>query len=153
MTQAVCSAFKALGGTFAVQHGRAVNLGETKCGLTLKPEHVDLKLFEHVGESGGAVLEAAIAEARTVQGATAPYFVGVKMHDNDFFAAQSAWTYVYLDGARRPPWDPSRRAPLKPQAEQDAMWTLYEAAVRRAAEMRDEVGLVNLRQVAAMVPS
>ena len=97
------------------------------------------------------MLDAAISEAHTVQGATAPYFVGVKMHDNDFFAAQSAWTYVYLNGARRPPWDQSRKSPLKSQAEQDAMWTLYEAAVTHAAAMRDRVGLVNLRQIATMV--
>lgn len=88
---ALCSVFSEMGVRFAVQHGRAVNLGETSCGLALKPEHIDLKLFEHVGRDGATVLDEAIDSAPSQPGAVAPYFVGVKMHDNDFFPRIRPW--------------------------------------------------------------
>jgi hypothetical protein len=126
--------FADLGARFAVVHGRAANLGDRRNGLLVRPEHVDLKLFEYPGSDPGALIEAAAAQARTVRGARAPYVVGVKMHDNDFFAEDSAWLTVYASGhGRVPPWDLSRRSPLLDSAAADAMWRLYEGAVMHAA--------------------
>lgn len=126
--------FHDLGATFGVVHGRAANLGERRNSLYVRPEHVDLKLFQHVGADAGALIEAAAAEAPTVRGGRAPFVVGVKMHDNDFFAEDSAWVTVYASGnGRRPPWDLSRRSPLLDAAAQAAMWSLYEGAVTHAA--------------------
>jgi hypothetical protein len=135
--EAAAAVFDSLGCRMVIEHGRAVNPGETRNGLFLKPEHVDFKLFEYVGQDGAAALDNAIANAQTAAGANAA-FVGVKMHDNDFFASQSAWTYVYQDGGRRRPnWDATRKAPLLSAEEQTAMWTLYETTVRHAAALRD----------------
>lgn len=124
--------FGELGARFTLVHGRSVNLGDTLDGLYLKPEHVDLKLFEHVGEAAATVLETAVSEAGAAPGGRAPYFVGVKMHDNDFFAEKSAWVTVY-GSSKRPPWNPSLRASLLSQERQDAVWSLYEAAVGHVA--------------------
>ncbi len=155
VAEAVCSVLGGLGAQFMVAHGRAVNLGERALGLALKPEHVDFQLYQHPGADPGPLLEAALAEAAAVPGAKAPYFVGVKMHDNDFFAQASAWVTVYNAGGRpdlTPPWDPALKSPLLPQADQDAMWALYGRAVRYAAANRTRIGLVNLRSLPALLP-
>ncbi|MBC7984537.1 MAG: hypothetical protein H7Y02_11855 [Candidatus Obscuribacterales bacterium] len=135
--QATSQVFLELGCSMVIQHGSATSPGSIRYGLLLKPEHVDFKLFEFINTDGGIALDAAIAEARTLAG-TESAFVGVKMHDNDFFATQSAWTYVYQDGGtRRPNWDPTRKPALLSATEQNAMWTLYDQAVRHAAALRD----------------
>jgi hypothetical protein len=144
--------FRDMGATFGVVHGRAANLGETRNGLLARPEHYDLKLFERVRESAGTVLNEAIASARTAAGGRPPYFVGVKMHDNDFFATQSAWTTVYLaPGARRgPPWNPALKAPLLDDAARAEMWRTYEAMIRELAARRSQISVVNMQQVLTM---
>lgn len=155
VADAVCGVLAGFGARFTVAHGQAVNLGDRARGLLLKPEHVDLKLFESVGRDPAAVLEEALLEAQAAAGAKPPYFVGVKMHDNDFFSVDSAWITVYTNDGKAvltPPWDIARKSALLSETERRAVWEHYEAAVRYAADLRDRVGLVNLRDVAAMVP-
>ncbi|RME81929.1 MAG: hypothetical protein D6775_12265, partial [Caldilineae bacterium] len=93
----------------------------------------------------------ALAHALAAQQGDAPVFIGIKMHDNDFFAMQSAWVTVYVQGRKRPPWDVSQKAPLLSPAEQAARWTLYEQTVRYVASQRQRLTPVNLPQILAMV--
>jgi hypothetical protein len=149
---AAAAVFGGLGCQMVIEHGRPVDAGDSRNDLWLKPEHVDFRLFEYVNQDGPAALDAAIVSAQTAAGLR-PAFVGVKMHDNDFFAAQSAWTYVYQDGGRRRPnWDATRVAPLLTQQDQDAMWALYEATVRHAAALRTagSIQLVDADDLIAM---
>ena len=143
--------FRELGARFTLVHGRIANLGETQDGLFLRPEHVDLKLFEHAGEEVPVVVEGAVASARTAKGAKAPYFVGVKMHDNDFFASRSAWLTVYGGRDRTPPWDVTPRAPLLSGTRQQEMWSLYESAVAYVAAARERLVPVNVRGIDSML--
>lgn len=147
LSSTVKQVFHDLGVKMFVEHGSASNLGDTTDGFYVKPEHIDLRLFEHVGEDVTNVLNTALADVFTNANVTPPYFVGVKMHDNDFFAVQSAWTKVYLDGGKRPPWDPTQTATLLTDEEQEAMWSLYENMVRYAASRRPELEIVNARGV------
>jgi hypothetical protein len=148
---AIMRVFKELGAQMTVVHGRALNLGDTKKGLYIRPEHYDYMLFQNVGADAAASFENALNQAHASQG-VAPYFVGVKMHDNDFFAAQSAWLTVYVDGGKRPNWDPNLKSPLLSQAEQDAMWAMYEQTVIYVASQKDRIGTVNLPMVLNMIP-
>ena len=143
---ALMRVFKDLGAQMTVVHGRALNLGDTKKGLYIRPEHYDYMLFQNVGADPAASFENALNEAHNSQG-IAPYFVGVKMHDNDFFAAQSAWLTVYVDGGKRPNWDPNLKSALLSQAEQDAMWGMYEQTIIYVASQRDRIGTVNFPMV------
>lgn len=148
---AVNSVFRQLGAKLLVEHGRAINLGESRDGIALRPEHYDLMLFQHIGERPKSLLKNALAEAKATPGTRAPYFVGVKMHDNDFFATKSAWLTVYVDGGKRPNWDTSLAAPLLSQPEQDAMWAMYEQTVRYVASQMDRVTPVNIPMVLEML--
>ena len=148
---AVSSVFADLGARFTIVHGRPTNLGDRRDGLWIRPEHVDLRLFQHVGEDAGAVIDAAVAEARQTQGARPPYFVGIKIHDNDFFAVDSAWVTTYVQGKRRPPWDLGPRSPLLAEAEQAAMWSLYEGAVAHVGGHKDRLTALKSDDLLAMV--
>ncbi|MBL8333072.1 MAG: hypothetical protein JNM08_08215 [Rubrivivax sp.] len=144
LLESMSQAFRSLGASWTVTHMLPANLGEQRNGLHLRPEHHDLKLFEHPGESVPALMEQAFASAHALAGARAPYVVGVKMHDNDFFAQRSAWLTVYLEGGRRQPnWDTSLTAPLKTEAEMAQQWALYEAALAWAVANRSRVGVAN----------
>ncbi|GAB4270426.1 MAG: hypothetical protein Kow0080_14870 [Candidatus Promineifilaceae bacterium] len=148
---AVWQVFADLGAKMTVTHGGAPALGDTRGGLLLRPEQVDYRLFEHVGEDAGAAFAAALAEAEGKRQGDAPVFIGVKMHDNDFFAEQSAWVTIYVQNRKRPPWNPALQAPpLSPQ-EQEAVWALYEATVRHVAAQGKQVQPVNLPQVLGMM--
>ncbi len=146
---AILQVFTDLGAQMTVVHGRALNLGDMKKGLLVRPEHYDYKLFEYAGDANTG-FESALTQAHE-SGGVAPYFVGVKMHDNDFFASQSAWLTVYVDGGKRPNWNPSLAAPLLSQAEQDAMWAMYEQTVRYVASQSNRVTTVNIPMVLEML--
>ncbi|HRK40209.1 MAG TPA: hypothetical protein PK347_17690 [Burkholderiaceae bacterium] len=139
----VAAAFVQLGATWTVSHSAPVNLGENARGLRFRPEHFDLKLFEQSGANVASLMEAALTSARGIAGGRMPYVVGVKMHDNDFFAERSAWLTVYVDQSKRPPWDTSRQAALKSSEAQAEQWRLYEEAVAWAASNKQKVLTLN----------
>jgi hypothetical protein len=141
------SVLSQLGARFGVVHGRAANLGDKRNQLYVRPEHYDLKLFQQVGRSATTVLGEAVAAAPAAEGGRAPFVVGIKMHDNDFFAEDSAWTTVYLArGARQgPPWNTALKSPLLTAEAQRQIWALYDATVRYAASIRGRVPIANSR--------
>lgn len=143
LRSAVEGVFAEMGAQMVVDHAGTINLGEQANGLWVRPEHFDLRLFEsgYQGQNGADILDYAFTQARAANGAQAPYFVGVKMHDNDFFAVASAWITVY-QAKRTPPWDASGKADLLSDAEAEAMWQRYEATVRAAAAQRSQRNLV-----------
>ncbi|MSU59125.1 MAG: cadherin repeat domain-containing protein [Pedosphaera sp.] len=129
----VQTAFNRLGARINVVHGRAVNLtNRTVRGMYEKPEHVDLRLFEtnYDGVASAVILSNAFQWARSSNDVAPPYFVGVKMHDNDFFAVDSAWLTVYTN--RTPTWPHAytTRSPLLSTNEMTNLWNRYEQMVR-----------------------
>jgi len=152
MESTVEEVFSGLGATFFVVHYRTNNVGDRRDGRRVRPEHIGLKLFESVGNDPVPVLERAIAEAKAKTGARAPYIVGVKMHDNDFFAEKSAWTTVYLPASRRPPFDTTLKSPLLSQTARDAMWTLYRTTVEYVAAERHRLAVANSRGLLSLDP-
>ncbi len=154
----VREAFAAMGATFFVSHEPSgVSFGDRVDGLWLRPEHVDLPLiaiFEPEHAAGGcpqtwdpawadgpeALLDDALSRACEVEGARPPCVVGVKMHDNDFFACDSAWATIYL--ARGvflggPPFPLDAEAALLSSEEQARRWDFYERIVRHAASLTE----------------
>ncbi len=151
ISAATLQVFTNLGAQITVSHGKSLTLGETKGGLPVRPEQVDYKLFEHVGEDAGAAFEQALAQAQAAGNGDAPVFVGVKMHDNDFFAEQSAWVTIYVQDRKRPDWDPTLKAAPLSQEEQDAVWALYEATVRYVVAQGARLTPLNIPLVLEML--
>lgn len=140
----VSQVFRELGASMTISHTAPyINLGTTALGLAVRPEHYDLKLFQSPGQNAGSLIEAGFTAAHGTAGAASPYVVGVKMHDNDFFALASAWTTTYINASRRPPWNPATLAGLKTDTDIQAQWTLYEGAVAWADSNRARVAAAN----------
>lgn len=151
LLDASAAAFRALGATWTLAHGvGALNLGERSRSLYIRPEHHDLKLFELTAQPAATVVEAAITSAQQVASARQPLFIGAKMHDNDFFAQKSAWNVVFVDGGKRPPWNPALKSPLKSAAEQAAQWTIYEGALQHARAQAARIGVAGSAGIAQL---
>lgn len=155
----VHSYFAAAGAGLLVEHrATAINLGDVRNGLDLRPEHYDWKLIENYrGTNPVTSLDLAFAQARASSGATAPFFTGVKLHDNDLFSEQSAWTYVYQSPSRHPsqyavpPWDPSAAPAALSSSERDARRAFYTNLVATAATRRATVNLVEARDIVGLL--
>jgi hypothetical protein len=147
--QTLVDIYQQKGATFVIVHDAQTNLGDTKRGMFVRPEHMEVKLFERLQESP----ESYLAQAFEAYEAEGPVFLTVKMHDNDFFATDSAWVSIYVKD-RRPPFDLSlgetNRSRLS-EKEQEAVWSAYETAVSYAAEHRDEYGLINATDLLRLI--
>lgn len=149
----VDTAFNKLGARIIVVHGAAKNLtNKTTFGMYEKPEHVDLRLFEttnYGGLASSVILSNAFTWARSSNNAVPPYFVGVKMHDNDFFASNSAWVTVYQNGPHVPPWTDAYtlKAGLISTNEMTNMWNRYEQLVRYAGANQLRYTTLNARGI------
>lgn len=154
----VWDAFAEMGASFFVSHASGgVSFGDLAGSLWLRPEHVDLRLievFEPAHAAGGcpqpwdadwaerpeALLDDALARACDGADVRPPCVVGVKMHDNDFFACDSAWSTIYAARgvlAAGPPFPLDREAALLDAAERARRWAFYERLVRHAASLTD----------------
>ncbi len=148
----VHTAFSKLGSRLAVVHGSSVNLtNRTVYGMYEKPEHVDLRLFEtnYDGLSPAVILTNAFQWARSSNGAAPPYFTGVKMHDNDFFAVDSAWVTVYQNGSHVPPWTNAYtlKSALLSTNEMTNLWNRYEQMVRYVGSNQMRYTALNARGI------
>ena len=153
--------FRGAGVDMIVQHDgtAAVNLGATINGLNIRPENYDWKLIEvFKNEITIDTLDEALAEARVTSGSLPPYFIGVKLHDNDLNAEQSAWTAIYQDTRRTPNWNPTRQAdwaalltdtigPDEPARRRD----FYIDLVIEAASRRASINLMDARDTLSLL--
>lgn len=146
--------FADLGARCIVDNSSFTNLGEYLETFWVRPQHVDVKLFEQLHTPAEEILVAAKQAATEIPSATTPYFLNVKMHDNDFFAQNSAWTTVYLArGARRdgPPYDTSLKSPLLSAVEQEKVYEAY-VSMLDAALADPELVIMNLPQIETLLP-
>jgi hypothetical protein len=144
---AVLRVFREKGAVFTVLHGAEYTLGDQVEGLYVRPEQIEIKLFEYTGDDLSGYLEDQFA-TYSIEG-DYPVFMHIKMHDNDFIADQSAWTAIYQHRGEKgvePPYDLSlyeKRVEALSVTEQEAMWGLYEQALQYADEHRENYALMN----------
>lgn len=154
----VYAVFSNLGARMFVQHSPPVNVNtrESTTRYPYRPEHRDWKLIgvwnPNPGDPQPTSLTQAILEAHqtSTNGGRAPWFVGIKLHDNDLFAEQSWWTLVYSNAWSRP-WNPSLVAPALTTAEQTNRLAFYAAQVAEVAARRPELNVLNSRDTIAFM--
>lgn len=146
---ALIKAYQEKGATFLIVHAQPTELGDRKRGMYIKPEQIDVKLFERLHESPEVYIVDEFAKYADEDGV----FLAIKMHDNDFFATDSAWEIIYGKD-HIPPFDLSlgetNRKRLS-DAQQEEVWSAYAAAVAYAAEHRDEYQLINAFDLLEMI--
>ncbi|MFN0079602.1 MAG: cadherin repeat domain-containing protein [Prosthecobacter sp.] len=150
----VHSYFNNAGAGMLVEHrSTAINLGDTRNGMYLRPESFDWILIEHFRGDAGATstLTQALANAHSAGSVTAPYFVGIKLHDNDLFAEESAWTHIYVPANRPRPYDPTSMAALLSGEEMSLRRTFYLNLVTEVAGKQDELNVVSVRDALSLL--
>ncbi|MBX7207907.1 MAG: thrombospondin type 3 repeat-containing protein [Verrucomicrobiaceae bacterium] len=158
--------FNTAGVRMIVQHdsNAAVNLGSTTNvsgggTLNVRPESYDWRLIETFDPSRATqpvstTLDEALANARTTSGSVAPYFIGVKLHDNDLFASESAWVAIYMNSRRTPDWDPYNTALWASRlstTEANRRRSFYAGIVTAAAARRLTLNLMDGRDTLSML--
>lgn len=146
----VNTVFSNLGARMFVRHAPPVNVSSRETGTKLfyRPEHWDWKLialFETNAtdpQPSSFTQAIAWAHATTTNGGSAPWFVGVKLHDNDLFAEQSQWTLVYSNTASRP-WNLSVFSTALTASVQSDRFAFYSNLVVTADALRTNLNLVN----------
>ncbi len=158
LQRAVDHAFQALGATFVTSHAAGGSSeGDARNGVPIKPEAVDVKMFNtDVALDGDACVAATNDGAALYDCEVArcvgppPCTVAFKMHDNDFLSPDAWWGVVYA--RKTPPWDPARQTTpyaADDPAGADFQWTRYEQVVRQAAARRATYAIVGARDWAA----
>lgn len=148
MGSLVHSYFDGAGAAMVVEHrSSAINLGERRNGMYLRPESYDWILIEHLRGDAGATstLTNALSRARSAANVISPYFVGIKLHDNDLFANQSAWTYIYTPASRPRPYNSTAKAGLLAESEMSRRRAFYLNLVAEAASRQNELNIVSVR--------
>lgn len=147
--------FAGAGAAMLVEHSNnAINFGEMLDGMYLRPESYDWKLIEtYRGDSGSVwTIDEALARAHASTGNQTPWFVGVKLHDNDLFSEQSAWSYVYLPlTLPRTSWNPSAKPAELSETTRSSRRSFYLSLVTDAASRRSSMNVVNVRDTLSLL--
>jgi len=145
--------FSDLGAKCLVKNSTYTDVGEYRSGMWLRPQHGDLKFFEALDVPSETILQEA-KETALASGGTAPYFLNLKMHDNNFFAENSAWTTVYLaPGARRDgsPYDTSLKSTLLSLEEQNKVFDAYVSMLDTVLQ-DNTLTVLNLSGISELYP-
>lgn len=145
-------------GLFVEHRDVAVNLSDKHYNCYLRPESFDWKLIEYFrGSNDVSTIDKAFTIAHTNTGAVAPYFVGLKLHDNDLFATTSAWEYVYNSPSRTKnhwtdrPWNLLDKAAQLSADLRASRRQFYTNTVADAAARRPNLNLVDARDMLSLL--
>jgi hypothetical protein len=164
--ETVSRVFQEKGAMFTVVHGNSLTpyeseeclfirqddfmkLGEKRYDVYIRPENVDLRLFQCVGKEAGDVIEDGFSYVDSDI-----VFLNVKMHDNDFYSEKSAWTTAYLSGGRKAfnagdfnYLDYKDETLLLEEDAKQEMWNIYEQAVIYSSSNYEIVNLFDVEEM------
>lgn len=154
VNKALAKIFIAKGAKFTLEHNEAgTEWGATSNGLLMRPETVEMKVYERKTaiDFETELLAPALAEI----GDKRPAFINLKWHEDNFHTSGTPWQNVYYDadGARRPrPWDTSAigAQAIKTQAQMDIQWARYEAALQVITAHPELYTIAGIRDFAHM---
>jgi hypothetical protein len=133
--------YEDLGASFATTHGDGSSLGETLGGLLVRPDDVEVKLYNYFVNSTPAaeIIESAIADQPAPTGTR---WVNIKYHEDNWYSAGTPFSGCFYEAPDfsvplTPPFDftacldPSSDAyrPFKTVTQRQRLWDLYEDAL------------------------
>lgn len=151
--------FKEKGATFTIAHGiDSPSLGQKKDGLYIKPETADILLYEYLGAGESS---AEIMKNETKGESGDPFFVAIKMHENNFYSNTAPWRLiVYKDekshGIAGPPFnhvitDEEEAGLLHTDQESEEMWQMYEDMVKYVSKHPEQFKSINAFDLKEMI--
>ncbi|MBP7867361.1 MAG: hypothetical protein KA419_15605 [Acidobacteria bacterium] len=148
---ALLDLFENMGAGLYVVHGRVVEPGETAGPLFIRPEHVEMKLYEHPERDAAQWIREELEPWRGEE----TVYVNIKVHENNFYLWGTSWDRIYYGAGgvpRTPPFDLTAwegTLQYRSEAEQAAQWTNYEKAVAHVAAYRYNYAAVDCLDVLA----
>lgn len=158
VTQAI-KVYKDLGATFTLVHGKETLLGDKKGALYLRPEQIELKLYESKGlESKAAdVIEAAMADFSG--DSSKGIFLNIKFHEDNYYLKGTPWLYnFFTDGKesdpKSVPFDiETVKVNEKSELEKAHIWELYEEGVQYVKENEETMHPISEFDLQEMIKS
>lgn len=135
---ALLNLFHDLGAGLYVVHGRVVEPGETAGPLLIRPEHVEMKLYEHPEKDAAQWVREELEPWRGEE----HVYVNIKVHENNFYLWGTSWDRIFYGAGgvpRTPPFDLTAwegTLQYRSPEEQAAQWANYEKAVAHVAAYR-----------------
>lgn len=153
--QAADRVWKEKGAVFTLKHKETTAWGEKLDGLWLRPEDLEVKVYEpHGRKSGEKVLTDALAELPERR----PVFLNLKWHEDNFYSWKTSWNEVYNDTSvapqqpKTPPFDLSLiGAEVKDDKEQAEQWQRYEECLVYVKEHPEIFTPINAKDLASMM--
>lgn len=153
--QAADRVWKEKGAVFALKHKETTAWGEKLDGLWLRPEDLEIKVYEPRGrKSGESVLLDGLAELPESR----PTFLNLKWHENNFYSWKTSWNNVYNDTSvapqqpKTPPFDLSlTEMEIKDSKEQAEQWQRYEECLTYVKEHPEIFTAINARDLMRMM--
>lgn len=160
-TETLSAVYADYGATFMVVHGKDSELGDQRNGLWVRPEHVEIKLYEYKKEDPADILEAEIEEKTCAPDCVGRVYVNVKFHENNFYTTNTPWWPVYFTDKDKSeplaaPYDLEASDGVihfKPPAVQDEKWALWEGAVQHVAAHPERYQAINLIELRGWLPA
>jgi len=148
--------YKEKGAVFNVTHSGITAWGEIKDGLWMRPESLEVKVYEIKTRKSG---EDFLTEALEELGDTRPTFLNLKWHENNFYTSGTPWGPVYSidgkdSGMLTPSYDLSQAmvgVKVKTQAEQDEQWTRYEECLSYVKDHPEIFTAINAKDLVEMI--
>jgi hypothetical protein len=152
ISKTLASIYKEMGAVFTLRHGTATALGVKANGLYLRPEDLEVKVYEKKTE---VPVEEMIADALEELPTTLPAFLNLKWHEDNFYASGTGWFGIYFqDGNDRsipfdPPYDLSNTSTQTPKSEeqQKVQWDRYEGMLQYMKDHPETYTVVNARDL------
>lgn len=149
--------YKEKGAVINVTHSGTTAWGETQYGLWMRPEDLEVKVYEQ--PSSHKTGEKILTDALATLPATRPVFINLKWHENNFYTSGTPWGSVYSSVANAkdmlyPPYDLSQAmvgVKVKTSAEQAEQWTRYEECLSYVKDHPEIFTVINARDLVGMV--
>ncbi len=141
------------GATWTLLHKKEIKLGEQEQGLYLRPESVEIKMYDNYekytqGSSAEEIILATMEEEKVTAGEYA--FVNLKMHENNFIEGDGTAAYWEVYGTdKNPPFDLSLAytVPIWPEEDRERMFQMYEDAVQYVSEHPELYSTINAKDL------
>lgn len=155
VSQTLAEIYKEKGALFTVVHGKTTGFGESQQGLWLRPESLEIKVYEEKSEKTG---EAVLTEALEELGTDTTSFLNLKWHENNFYTSGTTWGPIYWadkqeKGLLYPPYDLSKameNVVIKTEDQKEEQWERYEELLIYVKDHPETFTTINAKDLAKM---
>ena len=138
-----------MGARMTLVHGKETNIGAFQFNLALRPENVEVKVYEKKDETPFAdILKSALNKTSSNK------YINLKWHEDNFSWSGNLFDPVYYGNKDRseiltPPYAINGQggSTERTQAQKDEQWRRYEEALTYMKERNNEYRLINARDL------